>query len=168
MLWIILLIGSIISFFTWLIIHEMSHILMAKALLDVTEWKITPYPHSKGEGENKRWVFASASWKYQGEYTPKQRAAVALAPRIPNLLAVAMAPFGLLFTPTWGFVWAVFWTVGIIGLIVGLIGKSEFSDLNKAAVNLDISPWVLRIPGFGLALASLLPTLVVQIPKLLF
>lgn len=154
---------AFVTYWAWIMIHELSHILMASKLLNVKEWKIIPYPHiDKGS-----FFFARAIWKYIGKNTPKKRAAISLAPRLPNIIAALMLQIAWFLPNPAQLFWIIFWIGGIVDLIYGSIGYSKRSDLQKASKQLKLNPWVLRIIGFTLALIAALPILLSKITQLL-
>ena len=133
------------SFFAWATIHEVSHLWAAKKLVGVSKYKIKPYPH----------IHPTAGFRWAGvEYWPERKieptesALISLAPRLPDMLAAAMCPLALLVGSLLGLfpavAWFLFWGSGVVDLLQGSMGYSEYSDLRKAAAALNISPWILR------------------------
>lgn len=142
-----LVLGALIlvsSFFTWAYIHEKSHILMAKYLVGLEWYKIKVYPHiDKVAGF--RW--AACRYLPKRNPTPTEDALISLAPRLPGIVACALAPLFVFFASfgiTPALIWLIFWGSGVVDLINGSMGISQCSDLKKAVANLKISPWLLR------------------------
>jgi hypothetical protein len=142
------------SFFTWCYIHEKAHVLMVKYLVGLQWAEIKPYPHV-----DKVAGFRWAGCRYLPERnpTPTENALISLAPRLPGIVACAMAPLAV-FLSMWALIptmlWIIFWGAGIVDLINGSLGISQYSDLKKAAAGFKISPWLLR-PLMLLALPTL-------------
>ena len=156
---IIYILAAIASFFLWSTIHEISHIAGAKLVSKVESWKIMPYPHFK----DGNFRFGGMELKYKAENFPsKSRQAVFnLAPRIANLISIGLLFVALALTGTFQIIWLIVCFAGTIDLIVGSLGISELSDLRKAATNINISPWVLRISGLVLSALSILIVLLI-------
>jgi hypothetical protein len=111
---------------------------------------VRPYPHMM-EGTAPWWQrirFGGVRYLPKRRPTPREDAAISLAPRIPNLIAVVLTPLSALLPGNWAILWLLVWGSGLIDLAYGSIGFSPFSDLRKAAENLEISPWLLRGLGF--------------------
>lgn len=160
----ILLIFAILTYWAWILIHEFSHLFMAKKFLHVKEWTIIPYPHiDKGT-----FFFARMIWVHtKKNISQKKRAAISLAPRIPNLFAALLLNLAWFLPKQIQWFWIIFCIGGLIDLAYGSIGKSERSDLKKASKALQINPWILRISGFLVTLSSGLPILISKISELL-
>jgi hypothetical protein len=155
------------QFLTWAVIHEMSHVLMAKALLKVTEWTIRPYPHFHEYDGNRYFVWALSLWRYDGETTPSKNAAIHLAPRIMDMVAaVGIHAYWFMPDSLWTLPLVAFCIGGLIDLAVGSSGATDVSDLKRASDALEISPWWLRITGWAAVLAGL-PVVVSQLSRLL-
>ena len=158
------IVAALVMWFLWLVTHEMSHIMAAFLVGDVKDWSIKPYPNRAADGH---WRFASASWTWEGEApSQKKQGFVSLAPRIPNLLAIALIPVTLLLTGIPQMLLLIFCLEGVIGLIVGSIGKTPNSDLQKGARRLDISPWAIRLPGLMVAIMGVLACLLIFLSTL--
>ena len=164
---IILTIALLPILFLWTAIHEMSHIFMAKSLLDVTEWSVKLYPHIHERDGTKYFVWGLSMWRYDGDTTPAKEAAISLAPRIPDLVAAMMLQaYWLIPYGWWSWVLVAFGVGGLIDLAVGSIGSGDMSDLQRASKSLDISPWILRIAGWIIVLAAGLPIVISLMSKL--
>lgn len=143
---------AIASYFAWTAIHEFSHLFMAKKLVGVNKWKMKLYPHRAEDG-SLRW---GAVWYWMDRQpTDKEQAAISLAPRAPDLLAAGLFAAGGLLSGPLAILWFVFWGAGVVDLVNGSIGKSELSDLKRAAKALKKNPWWIRLAGFGTAVASI-------------
>lgn len=145
--------SAVITLFLWNTIHELSHILAAKFVGNVSSWSIKPYPHISGG----RFRFASSSWRWEGEApTASEEAAVHLAPRIMDTLAILLVIATIFISGPLQILMLIFCSGGIIDLFVGSIGYSATSDLRKAAQLLEIAPWKIRTVGFALCLLGTL------------
>lgn len=135
----------IATFFAWAYIHEKAHIVAANETVGVVSSQMKLYPHFyKGDF---RW--ASVMYYMKRMPTDKEQAIISLAPRIPDLVALFLLPFGFLLSglDVLQVMWFIFFGGGAVDLLWGSIGYSKYSDLMKAADALKISPWRLRIPG---------------------
>jgi len=165
-IFITLLICLPIFTFAWMAIHELSHYLMCRSFVDITDVQFKLYPHFHKRDGKKTFRFAGVRWKYIDKIpTGKQSGLIYLAPRIPDVIAAILLPLGILFMPpviplT---IWLCFFGCGLVDLGYGSAGISEFSDTKRASMALDISPNLLRALGYttlcvsgGLTLALLL------------
>jgi len=143
---------AVASYFGWCYIHEMSHILMAKATVGIYTYVLRIFPH-KYPGVGWRW--AACQYVFKTQPTSKQRAAISLAPRIPDTIALIMFALTGLFTGWAALIWGICWGAGVIDTITGSLGISEHSDLRVAATRLDKNPWWFRVAGFVGIAASL-------------
>ena len=136
------------AFFLWSAIHELSHYLMARAFRRVTWVSFKIYPHTH-QITGFRW--ASVVWNYEGpDITSREQAAISSAPRIPDLLASIALPIGAWFIEgTWLGVWLVLLGGGLVDLAVGSIGANKYTDLQRCAVGIGVSPWLLRVIGWS-------------------
>lgn len=143
------------SYFAWLFIHEASHILAAHCLFGVKNWSIKLLPEKHGD------TIWWGSCKYQPEFQPmsSELAQVALAPRIPNLIACALLPLAPIFSFPFSVFWVIFFGAGLIDLLVGSFGISEYSDLRKAAAGLSIDPNFIRFIGLFCLFCSVISTI---------
>lgn len=146
------ILGSVASFFLWSYIHELSHVIAAKKTVGLEWYKMKLYPH-RGKGGD--WNWASVTYMPKREPTPKEQAIISLAPRVPGLIAVLLCPFFLLLPYGWlAGIWVLLWGGGVVDLLNGSFANSEQSDIRKAARELKMKVWKLRL----LALTAL-PTL---------
>jgi hypothetical protein len=153
MLYVIYCLVAILTLFLWNVIHEASHVLAAKALGNVKEWSIKPYPHK----HNGKFRFAGAYWTWDGEPpTDGARGCIDLAPRIMDVVAIELLIVALFISGLAQILLLIFCAGGIIDLFVGSIGYSDSSDLQKAAKRLEINPWKIRITGFVFCLLGVL------------
>lgn len=148
-------------FFLWSAIHELSHLVVAKLQRDyVVRPSFKLYPHIDEVSQEFRW--ASISWEYPRDpkLSGKEFAAIMLAPRVLGLIAAIALPFACLLPELWMISsWLTIWGCGLIDLAYGSIGFSANSDLRVAALNLNISPWILRIAGWSVAIVSVAITI---------
>ena len=149
-----------ISLWSWVIIHECAHILMAKMLLNVTSWKISLIPkHLKGKGINGEWLMGLASYRYMGTITPLKQAAISLAPLIPDLIVIFVLPFligkGINF---WTVFLFVVYVAGLHDLLQFMCGR-EHSDIEHAVEELNVSHNALRFPVIVAIIISLVALL---------
>jgi hypothetical protein len=127
---------------------------MVKYLVGLQWAEIKVYPHV-----DKVAGFRWAACRYLPERNPTEteNALISLAPRLAGIVACAMAPLAV-FLSLWSLpvtlIWLIFWGAGIVDLINGSMGISQYSDLKKAAVGFKISPWLLR-PLMLMALPTL-------------
>lgn len=159
-MWVYIVVALVtipLAWFLWTAGHELSHVLMAKAFRKISDVRYRLYPHFTASGTFR---FAAVSWNPQGNpLKPKERAAIWLAPRILDGLAVLFLPLAVLFNGPSLLAWLIFWGSGLVDLGVGSTGMSEISDLRRASDALGWSPWALRILGFGFLVASATLTL---------
>jgi len=151
---IVMVLLSAAAFFLWTLIHELSHYIMAKMLVDANLIEIKPYPHV----HPKYGFYFGAIWfDFKTKPTNNQYAAIMFAPRLLNLLAVVALPFAFTFTNYWYFtIWTILWGAGVIDLINGSIGRLETSDLKRGAEYLKESPWIFRVMGFVIAITTIM------------
>ena len=148
------LICAIPAFFLWVVIHEMSHYIAYKLTTGVISAKFKLYPHIK-EGEGpwwKRFRWAAIRVEIPRDETISERFLISFAPR---LLAMIAFPITALVIGIPGVVIATLVGAGLVDLLVGSLGISPNSDLQKAAAAAIVSPWILRIAGFTLTIISL-------------
>ena len=150
MIYIIIPLLCIVTFFLWAAIHELSHLFAAKKLADALLIRMRLYPHMYKDTLR----FASVSWRPRKEYSDKAAAMISLAPRIPDLIAALVFPVGAFFSGYVAVAWFILFGAGLVDLMRGSIGSSVYSDLMKASIKLHINPWTLRYAGFGAALLS--------------
>ena len=150
--WILILalpIG-IVLWFWWAFIHELSHYLAAKRW-GAKNPRFKIYPH-RYLGDFR---FAGVYYDW-GVVVPsfRDRALIALAPRLPDCVAAALLPVAAAFDMPWRVVWLAFWGADLVNLFVGSLGISENSDLRRAAKWLEVDPWCFRLCGFAVLVAS--------------
>lgn len=143
MIWLIYVLAVIGTWLAWNVIHEMSHVLMAKALVGLKTWKIYPYPHKVGDN----FVWARSRWKFIEKPTCHQKAAIHLAPRIPNIVFILLMAVVCMAQSPLAMFWLIFCGGALVDLFTGSLGISKFSDLKITSCQLGISPWWLRIAG---------------------
>lgn len=157
MLSVILGVVSVVAaYFLWCYIHEMSHVLMVKKLVGIQWYKIRLLPDFKSGSIR----FASCQYLPVRERTDDEIAAISMAPRIPDLIAAFLLPFGALFLG--GLLlqfWIIFLGAGVVDLIWGSIGYSPSSDLRTAAAAQGQTPTAKRLAGFFFAAVSIVATL---------
>lgn len=125
---------AVVAFFLWAVVHEAAHILAAHVLVGVRTCVIVPFPHRK----DGRWYWARAEYVPKRQPTDRDLGFVALAPRLPDAVAVLLAPF-----LPWPLV--ILALGGWVDMAVGAIGVTEASDLRTGARGLNLSPWFLRL-----------------------
>ena len=142
--------------------HELSHLFMARALLDVTKYKIKLYPHRVEYDSQKFFRWASVEYWINKLPSPKQQFAVSMAPRIMNIVACIMLPLGALlsFSTLYLVAWYVFWASGLIDFAYGSLGSSAVCDTMKAARAIDVNSGIIKIFGLIMVIASVLITLI--------
>jgi hypothetical protein len=133
----------------WNLLHEFSHLGMARIFTKFKSWSIIPYPHYS----NNNFYFARSTYSYEEELNPIKKALISLAPRIPNIIAVLFILLSFFIIPINYLM--LLYLGGAVDLIVGSLGINEKSDLKKVANNLNINPWILRIPGLIVGILSL-------------
>ncbi len=151
-----LLIGA---YFVWAGIHEVSHYLVARRLFDVVWVKFRLYPHYNRSLKTFYWAAVYYSPDSCGFLTRIEDAGkVSLAPRIPDVMAaILLTAAGILPAP-WGIVWGVFLGAGLVDLLVGSIGISKNSDLQRVSRWLNLDPWWLRAAGLVIIVSSVAVT----------
>lgn len=153
MMWWWLALAVLVSYFLWTVIHELSHLAVAKMLRHVTWFKIRPYPNRMGD----TWFFASVTWKHDGdELTPAEIAAISSAPMILDIVGgfITMVVAAAVTGPALPL--ALVLAGGcLIDMFVNSLGLSEKSDLQKTARGWGVSPWWIRVAGGGFVLLTL-------------
>jgi len=148
--WILALILTVPLFFGWAFLHELAHLLAARATTGVVEWAMKLYPHLfKG---SLRW--AAISYTLERKPRRKEKILISMAPRILDFVAVVAFPWGVLFGGLEAVAWWCIWGAGLVDFVVGSLGFSQHSDLCKAADAAGVNRWLLRITGFLLISAS--------------
>jgi hypothetical protein len=142
------------AFFVWSAVHELSHYVAARCLRRLSSASFKLYPHM----QDGHFVFASVSWTYDSydqTLSPAEDALVSIAPRVPDLLAVVLAPMACLMPEPWiAAAWAVVVGAGLVDLAFGSIGTTSASDLQRFVRGGGHDVWVVRIVGWFLALSS--------------
>lgn len=143
-------VGAVPMFLLWSFLHEMLHVVMAEHRVGVRDWSINLIPHRyKGS-----WRWASCTWVPAGEVSERDRVWISLAPRIPDVGAALLFP-AFSYLPEWAWAgWFILFGAGLVDLGVGSMGRSEHSDLRRAAESLEISPWWLRLAGWAVLVLS--------------
>jgi hypothetical protein len=154
------------AFFAWTAIHELAHLAAAKWLVGAELVQMKLYPHVDPKA-GFRW--GSVQWKWHDRPpTDLEYAAIVFAPRAPDLVAVIAFPLvGLL--PITGAVFlivSVLLGAGLVDLGNGSMGINEHSDLRRGAVYLKKPPWLFRVTGFAVLLASAAAWLVLSVDQL--
>ena len=140
---------SIMTFFLWTTIHELSHIAAAMIVGNVEEWSIKPYPNKAKDGH---WRFASASWIWKGGAPSlKRQGMVNVAPMFSSTFAISLVSITFFLTGIAKMLMLIFCAGAVINLISGSTGLSEFSDLKRASKRLSINKWIIRVGGFATA-----------------
>ncbi len=133
-----------LAFFVWIVIHELSHLLMAKWLLNVKLVKFSVIP-SKDLGH---WTFGYVKYDHPEDVTPTdwQDFCISWAPRIPGLIACLLFPLTLYFTGIPGMILFLLLGAGIIDYASAMesTGKGH-SDIERGAKSLGWSIWKLRL-----------------------
>lgn len=133
------------GFFLWAAIHELSHLAAIAATYGTHDWYIIPWPH-RHEGY---WYFARYHAVPETHPRLVDVGIVAIAPRIPGLIALAAFPF------TAPHPWlAVLVGCGLVDFAVGSIGRSPSSDLCRAAYGFGLNRWLFRLAGWALVCIS--------------
>jgi len=158
MVWFLLVAFAALCYVLWAAIHELSHVLMARLLVGISYWEINLIPKLK-EAKHFRIQFASCFYIPLKRVNEKQQAAISLAPRIPDVLGAIALPFVSLMPAPTSYFMMVFCGSALVDLFVGSLGMSEKSDLRKAARNIDLSPWTLRLMGACVIIGTVFLTL---------
>jgi hypothetical protein len=147
---ILYIILGIIFIFGWVMMHEISHIVGAKAVGDVEEWRVKPYPHMS-DGDL---LIAGAYWKWGGE--PSGNLGwIYLAPRIVNILSFIGIGLAYMVSGPLQVILLIFSFFGLVDLFYGSLGIRERSDLRRASWYFGIDAWVMRIIGILLSIIGL-------------
>lgn len=162
---ILLAVASIVSYILWVLIHEMSHFLFAKWFTNAKLLELNVIPRIV----DKTIFWASVRWLPERSPPTKNHAAlIFLAPRIPNVISLVLTCL-LPLLPIDNHLFLLLTVLlggALVDLINGSLGVSQYSDLKRASSILSISPWVLRIAGFGLAIAASATWLALSLPRL--
>lgn len=137
-----------VSYAVWVLMHEYSHISVAHMLVEVAEYRIKLIP------DLKNWTWARTWWTTRQQTTDTQRALIAAAPRLPDVLAAVALPWVV----DWP--WAVILVGGgVVDLCTGSIGYSPRSDLRIVSNRVGVNPWLLRVGGMTVFAASVVSAL---------
>lgn len=149
MIWIAYAVTGFLSFFLWTTIHELSHIAAVKMTCGASIWRIWPYPHvNKGS-----FYWARAMWWPLRQVNSEEQIWISLAPRIPDVIAALLFP---LFLALHWWIPAIIAGAGLVDLFTGSLGIRDHSDLRRAARAWKLSPWVLRVAGMAVIIASVI------------
>ena len=131
--------------------HELSHLGAAKLVhgSELDSVQFVWYPH------HHHGTFYLARVHYAPPIEGKARGLVSLAPRLTNLIQIV----GSLWLATelergWRAGALAMALAAICDLVIGSLGVQPMSDLRRAARALRWDPNVLRMAGFGLAIAG--------------
>jgi len=150
MIWAILTLFVVLTYFIWAYIHEYSHLSAIRHTIGISKYEIRIIPH-KHEG---RFYWARITYKCIAHPTEYDLARIAFAPRVPAFVAALMFPIAPLLPDTVFWFWSVFFAGGIVDTITGSIGWNENSDLQKVARAWHVSSWVLRVLYLSWVVAS--------------
>lgn len=138
------------AFFLWAIIHELSHLLAAKATVGATLTDLKAWPHVY----NGVFYWASIRYDRKREATRIEETLINLAPRIPGAVAAVAFPFTALLLSPWCWFVGVLIGAALIDIAVGSIGYNIGSDARRAAAEMDVSIWWIRIIGWTVIFTS--------------
>lgn len=134
-------------FLIWVSIHEYSHLLMAKWLVGVSEYKIWLLPHKM----NGNFYFGRVVFIPKKELTDRQEVLVLMAPRIMGLVALILFPLIGLHVPP---IVCLLLLGGLIDWFHGFMGGNKETDIDRTAKLLNIDIGWLRFIGFSMAIIS--------------
>lgn len=152
--WLLLVLGVVATWFLWTVLHELSHVAVARMFRKLTAVKFKLWPHKDKEGN---FYFARVQfwWEEGGPLTNVEEALMKLAPRVLNIAAAIAFPFLASFSwPVGLLIWGVLWGGGLIDFFVGSLGISPQSDLRVAADKLGVNHNVIRVIGLFIILMS--------------
>ena len=154
--WPTVFILAVPLFFVWALIHEFSHLIVAKRVGYVKSWHMKLWPHIT----NGTFRWAAVYYVLYRRLSPHNNVRIAMAPRVPDLIAATALPFAGCFNDPHAItIWLSIWGAGVINFIVGSLGISAQSDLRQAARGLLINAWELRVVAFMLIIPSVILTL---------
>jgi len=104
-------------------------------------------------------VWAAVGYQFVRYPSPRGWAVIALAPRVPDLVAATLLPLTCVVPQCFALPWAAYCAGGVVDLVVGSLGISPASDLRESALMLDVSPWWFRVPGLLVAAISVAVTI---------
>lgn len=154
MLFVVLAI--ILSFFLWATLHELFHALMIKKFIKEAKLNFKLYPHF----ENNNFVWASVSYSYLTNLTPSdnQMGWVFFAPRIIDvigcLLTIVLST--LVIDGPYKLIYLILAGGSIVDLLVGSIGYSKQSDLQRYCKYWNLNPFIARAVGFSISIFTAL------------
>ena len=153
--WLALVGSTLMVWPLWTLIHEISHILVANEIAPVKDIKFWLYPHIDEEG---KFYFARVRWSWNpwpivSDFT---LAMVYLAPRIPDLFATLMFPYGILFSSPWKYIWYILWGGGLVDMFIGSLGIRKHSDLQISSKLLKIDPKIIRVISLVIIMTSII------------
>ena len=153
--WLIFALCVPVVWFLWTVLHEVSHVAMARAFRKLERVKFWLWPHFD---ENNNFYFARVKfwWREGGPLNKWEMAAMKFAPRIMNLVAAICFPFLASFGLPGMLFWGLFWGAGLVDFIVGSLGIRPQSDLRTGAEALGVNPMVFRVVGFFIILVSIM------------
>lgn len=150
--WLVVAACAPASFFVWAAVHELSHYVVLRSFVKVESAKFRLYPH---RARNGRLVWASVEWRAEAP-TARQMSWVSMAPRLPDLAGCAGACIS-----AWVWGWSLpglamtaLLAGAVVDLGVGSTGVSAESDLRRASRGWDVPPWLFRVSGFAVVVAS--------------
>lgn len=141
---------ALVAFFLWATIHELSHLVAAKLFVDaeLTCLKVWPHVH------NGVFYWASIRYHRNREATRTEETLINLAPRVPGAAAAVAFPFTALLPSPWCWFVGVLVGAALVDIAVGSIGYNVGSDARRAAAEMRISVWWVRIIGWTAVLTS--------------
>lgn len=157
MLYLILIITGIVSFFLWASIHEVTHFLAVKHFRPNATGKFKLYPHRvKSSG---RFVFAFASWEYTGKVlTNKENGWIYLAPRIPSLVGIIITILISIFLSagTLSYILLILTGGSAVDMFINSLGINERSDIQIVSRAWEIPVSIFRIVGLTISFIPIL------------
>jgi len=139
---------AIPTHFIWTVIHELSHLLIAKKTVGVDKYKFRPYPHKN----NGHWVFGSVLYWPSRDMTERDVFDISIAPMYPAIVACFIAPLWALFPGFWGVLVWMFAAGGIMNVIRFATSRHKDSDV---ACVIDACRW----PGWLVRALAFLPAI---------
>lgn len=141
-----------VSYIFWIIVHEYSHVLMAKFTVGVQSYHIDWWPKI----ERKRILFALAVWLPYREATRGEQALIYNAPRYSDVIGMFFFLFSTFFCHNWFLFFPVAIISGgsIIDALTGISAFSESSDIKKACRGNKLAEFSYRVTYFLLSLLT--------------
>lgn len=141
----------VFTYITWTVFHELSHAAIVYLIGAGKNLKLKLLPHMyKGT-----FRIAAMEWTATRGLSKGELIALYLAPRVMDVAAAIALQFLTFSMSPFSIPLQIFLIGGIVDLLWGSIGKSQYSDLVRASYYVDISPWYLRIGGFLIAIAAI-------------